>query len=84
MTANVLLYPSSSPDPHAFRCVLQREGRIRLYEIRPAGHGAYQTWVRFNGQPHRAKLTSTLVEVATIKAQFLREIAELELDGWTR
>ena len=69
-----------------WRVVLVKGDRTRLYEILPGGTpGAVQTWVRFNGRPHRAKLVrDNPLLVGEIRAQFEREIADLERDGWVR
>jgi hypothetical protein len=87
VTARVLAHRQrgspEKPAPHLFRVVLAKDGRHRLYEIRRAGSAdAYQAWVRINGKPHRAKVTTSVVSVMDMRAQFEREIAELLLDGW--
>ena len=80
----------AKPVTHApierWRVVLVKGDRTRLYEILPGGApGAVQTWVRINGKPHRALLLRDEPRrVAEIRAQYVREIAELELDGWAR
>ena len=77
------------PDPpraarYQLRVTLVKDGRRRLYEIRPLGDTEAQTWVRFDGQPHRALMARTIVAIEQAHAQFLREIAEHERDGWVR
>lgn len=85
----VLPFRRSGADPSAvprWSVRLAKGDRTRLYEILPGGQtGAVQTWVRINGKPHRALLLRDEPRrVAEIRAQYVREIAELELDGWAR
>lgn len=71
--------------PPRWRVELRNGDRRRVYEIQPAGQpGVMQTWVRFDGQAHRAQLTRSSADLESLRAQFEREIAELERDGWTR
>lgn len=83
-TCRVLPFPASPSDPRLLHRAFVRDDRHRAYRIAPGGPpGTYQTWVRWNHQPHRARFTRSLVELATIRAQFDREIDELLSDGWT-
>ena len=75
--------PDPYPNPFLMKVTLVRGDGRRVYQILPGGEpGVYQTWVRFNGKPHRAQLVRTASHVGMIKAQYDREIAALLADGW--
>lgn len=88
MSARILPFPEPDEDwrsPYYLRVVLTKDGQTRLYEIQPGIRvDTVQTWVRWNGQPHRAQLCEGRTMLELIAEEYAREIAALEQDGWTR
>lgn len=84
MSAHVLAFPD--PDwrtPFYLRVVLVKGDFRRLYEILPGGEpDTVQTWVRWNGQAHRAQLCRSRVQVEQLAGQYAREMTALQADGW--
>jgi hypothetical protein len=76
-------FPAPPTAPiYRLKVTLRKGTSTRLYEIRPIGDG-WQTWVRRNGQPHRAEFCHYLTDIERIKGEFDREISDLLSDGWT-
>jgi hypothetical protein len=84
---SVLPFPDRAHPFEQFRLAVEltKDAHRWRYEIRPlVGSTECQTWVRYDGQAHRAQLTTSLYTVQQLHAQYLREIARLEADGWAR
>jgi hypothetical protein len=65
---------------------LTKSDRMRRFWIRPgkSQHQWYcQVWFSTTHQ-HRGDIVVGMSAMHRLKAQYLREIAELELDGWSR
>lgn len=77
----VLPFPSPAARPERWRVVLTKDGHTRLFEILPLG-SQWQTWMRHDGHPLRALVTSDAITVQVIRAEYTREIAALVADGW--
>ncbi len=74
------------PPPQApairFRVELAKGTHTRLFEIIP-NVGGWQTWMRHDGKPLRAKLVHDGLSAKAIQSEYEREIAALLADGWT-
>jgi hypothetical protein len=78
----ILSFPQpDAPPVYRLKAILRKGTSTRLYEIRPFGDG-WQTWVRRNGQPHRAEYLYTLVDLERLRGEYEREITDLIADGW--
>lgn len=64
------------------KVTLRKRGHSWFYQILPTGVSDAQTWVRYDGLPHRAEMVHTPYAAERIYQQYLREIASLEQDGW--
>jgi hypothetical protein len=80
----IVPFPARTAEGFRLKVTLRKDSRVWVYEIRPLAPDEAQTWVRHNGQPHRALMARSLVAIAQVYGQYVREIASLEQDGWVR
>lgn len=71
---------------HCLDITLTKGDRLRRYWIRPGkqeGEWYCQVWHGTQTQ-HRGEATTELYRVQRLKAEYFREMIELECDGWVK
>lgn len=69
--------------PAVYRAALHKPGRQgRLYRIDPIP-GGWQCEVHIGAAIHRTRLVDTRTHMLEHQRQYLREVSELVLDGWS-